>query len=40
VWMTGTEPGLFMNLDASARWFHVDDGHVSARFGAPREPAP
>jgi DNA replication and repair protein RecF len=40
VWMTGTEPGLFMNLDASARWFHVDDGHVSARFAAPREPAP
>lgn len=37
VWMTGTEPGLFMGLGGSVRWFHVDDGHVSPTFTAPQD---
>jgi DNA replication and repair protein RecF len=47
VWMTGTEPGLFADLGTKARWFHVDDGRVSANSPAPwdraletRSPAP
>ena len=38
VWMTGTEPGLFIDLGASVRWFHVDDGHVSPKFPPPQDP--
>ena len=37
VWMTGTEPQLFAELGATASWFHVGDGAVSAR-PAPHQP--
>jgi len=30
VWMTGTEPALFVGLGQAASWFHVDDGEVAA----------
>ena len=30
VWMTGTEPGLFAGLGATASWYHVGEGGVAA----------